>query len=256
VKAALETASPSLLARTRVVLVHPFFPENVGAAARAMKNAGLSRLVVADPGPALPDHPNALKLAVMADDVLARAELVPTLDEAIADASLVIGTSRQVYKGMTPVSPREAARLAGCHATGGGAIALVFGNEKNGLTKAELRRCHQVIRIPAATEETSLNLAQAMMIVAYEWLMVDLEPESPSGRPLTAEALAPEIAAIVQTLGDGFVSAGFLKSHNRAQKEAVLRRVQSRVILEAEEASVFRGLAHRMGLLLKRFSAH
>lgn len=242
--------SPFLIDQTRVVLVHPFFPENIGAAARAMKNAGLRRLVIAEPGPFLPDHPNAAKLAVMAEDVLAAAEVVPTLEEALAGTSLVIGTTRHVYEGMIAIPPREAAQLARRHAKGGGSVALLFGNEKNGLSKSELRHCHQIIRIPAAQEETSLNLAQALMIIVYEWLVASLDDEAEAGLPVTALKLEAEIGAMAAQLGEMLETHGFFKSHNRAEKEALLRRVFSRAILDETEASVFRGLAHRMAKVL------
>ena len=242
--------SPFLLENTRVVLVHPFFPENIGAAARAMKNAGLQRLILADPGPCLPDHPNARKLAVMAEGILDRSEIAPTLSAAIDGCSLVFGTTRHVYEGMIAISPREAALLARRHAKGKGEIAIVFGNEKNGLTKADLRRCHQMIRIPSAYEETSLNLAQALMIIVYEWLVAAQDDEASQGIPLTSLSLDTEIGAIATQLANQLQAHGFFKIHNRLEKEAILRRVLSRALVTEEEASVFRGMAHRLGRLL------
>lgn len=239
--------TPSLLLSTRVVMMHPFFPENLGAAARAMKNCGLSRLIVADPGPVLPTHDNARKLAVMSQEILETAEVVPTLDEAIAGASLVLGTTRALYDGMTALTPREAARLASAHAAGGGQVALVFGNEKNGLSKEELRRCHQVVRIPAARPDTSLNLAQALMVIAYEWFQAAEVPAPDEGEPLTAIAVAPEVSRVAEDLATLLEARGFFKPHNRSKKEAMIRRVLSRAILTPDEASVFRGLAHRLG---------
>lgn len=244
-----------MLAATRVVMVHPFFPENIGAAARAMKNSGLERLIVAEPGPMGPDHPNALKMAVMAEDILARAELVPTLDSALAGASLVIGTTRHVYEGMVAISPREAARLANQHAAAGGEVALVFGNEKNGLTKEALRRSHQIVRIPSAAENTSLNLAQALMIVAYEWLIASEDQFALEGTPVTVMGLEPRVAEVATDLAEALQQGGFFKPHNRSEKEALLRRVLSRAILDPVEASVFRGLARRLGRVLARHEA-
>lgn len=244
--------SPSLLFATRVVMMHPFFPENLGAAARAMKNCGLERLIVADPGQVLPTHDNARKLAIMSHEILEAAEVAPTLDEAVAGVSLVIGTTRALYEGMTSLSPREAARLAALHAAGGGQVALVFGNEKNGLSKEELRRCHQIVRIPAARPDTSLNLAQALMVIAYEWFMASQELPLEEGEPLTAIAAEPAVAAVASGLAEALHEGGFFKDHNRSKKEAMIRRVLSRAILSEDEASVFRGLAHRLASVFAR----
>ncbi|MNY23167.1 tRNA (cytidine/uridine-2'-O-)-methyltransferase TrmJ [compost metagenome] len=201
---------------------------------------------MADPGPVLPTHDNARKLAIMSEEILAAAEVVPTLDEAIAGTSLVIGTTRALYDGMTSLTPREAARLASAHSVGGGQVALVFGNEKNGLSNEELRRCHQIVRIPAARPDTSLNLAQALMVIAYEWFQASEEAVQTAGEPLTAIALEAEVSQVATDLAELLREGGFFKDHNRSKKEAMLRRVLSRAILAEDEASVFRGLAHRL----------
>lgn len=244
-------ATPSLLSRTRVVLVHPFFPENIGSVARAMDNSGLSRMVIADPGPALPDHPNAHKLASHATGILEHAVVAPSLEAALEGVSLAVGTTQHVLQDVPMILPREAARLAARHAAGGGEVALVFGNEKNGLTREAMRRCHQIVRIPTNSENPSLNLSQAVMILAYEWLLASMEAEPEAVEtPLTA--LDPEAARVAADLAEALQAGGFFKPHNRSQKEAVIRRVLSRAFLLPEEVSMFRGLAQRLGRLLER----
>lgn len=246
-------ATPSLLSGTRVVLVHPFFPENIGSVARAMDNSGLHRLVIADPGPALPDHPNAHKLASHATSILERAAVAPSLEAALAGVSLAVGTTQHPLQDVPMLLPREAARLAARHVAGGGEVALVFGNEKNGLTREAMRRCHQIVRIPTNSANPSLNLSQAVMILAYEWLLASMEDPPGEGAPLTA--LDREAAQVASDLADALQAGGFFKAHNRSQKEAVIRRVLSRAFLEPAEVSMFRGMAQRLGRLLKGQSA-
>lgn len=242
---------PSLLLQTRVVLVHPFFPENIGSVARAMANSDLARLVIAEPGPALPDHPNAYKLASHATPILDRAQVVPSLEAALAGASLVVGTTQHPLQDVPMLVPREAAQLAARHAAGGGEVVLLFGNEKNGLTREALLRCHQIVRIPTGTNP-SLNLSQAVMILAYEWLLASLDMREAEGTPLTAIAAEAGVTKIAQELADALQVGGFFKDHNRSKKEAMIRRVLSRAILSEDEASVFRGLAHRLASVLSR----
>lgn len=244
-------ASPSLLAATRVVLVHPFYPENLGAIARAMKNMGLAELVIAEPGPLPLDHPHALQLAVHAEDILARTRLVPTLEAALGGVTLAIGTSAR--PGAPTLDPRQAANLAAAHVAGGGQVALVFGNEKNGLAARELALCHQQVRIPAEDVQASLNLAQAVMVLAYEWHMTAL-PE-PAGLPLTVLANEEAIAPVLADLDALLETMGFLKPHTRAARLAKLRRIASRALVDESEARQLRSLAQRLAAHLQRSRA-
>jgi tRNA/rRNA methyltransferase len=160
------------------VLVTPHYPENVGAAARAIKTMGFSRLVLVKPGRlAAPDHEMAQKMAVKSRDVLDGAAVLGTLDEALAGVGWVVATSsRRGVPGATPA--REIARRAVRSAAEGQSIAFVFGNEKTGLTEAELDRAHARLRIPMAADQPSVNLAQAAQIVAYELFIAALEARS------------------------------------------------------------------------------
>ena len=162
-------------AATRFVLVRPHYPENVGAAARAMKTMGFTRLVLVKPGRlAVPEHEMAGKMAVKSRDVLEPAHRCSTLSEAIADASLVLATTAR--RGVSGVlQPRAACRLAHEHAVRGASVALLFGNEKTGLSLPELELSHHRIRIPMAADQPSINLAQAVQILAYELLLAALD---------------------------------------------------------------------------------
>ena len=156
----------TLLHRIRIVLVEPTHPGNIGAAARAMKAMGLDRLCLVAPR-RFPGA-EATARAAGADDVLHAARIVETLDEALADCGLVLGTTARSRRIEWPVlDAREGARRAVAQAART-PVAVVFGRESAGLTNAELDRCHALIRIPAATGFSSLNMAAAVQILAYE----------------------------------------------------------------------------------------
>jgi TrmH family RNA methyltransferase len=147
----------------RFVLVHPRTPENLGAAARALKNFGQKDWTWVRP-PWNPDDPRARTLAVGAEDVLASARLAPTLEQAVADCSWVVGTSGRARLRPAPMDPETFAAEV---ARRPGRIALVFGDERTGLGRDELSRCHALTRIPSDARQPSLNLAQAVCIYAY-----------------------------------------------------------------------------------------
>ena len=147
----------------RFVLVHPRTPENLGAAARALKNFGQAEWTWVRP-PWAPDDPRARTLAVGSEDVLAAARLAPSLEEAVADCSWVVGTSGRARLRPTPMDPETFAAEA---ARRPGRVALVFGDERTGLERKELQSCHAVTRIPSNAGQPSLNLAQAVCVYAY-----------------------------------------------------------------------------------------
>jgi len=159
---------------TRTVLVHPHYPENVGAAARAIKTMGFAELVLVKPGRlAVPEHEMARKMAVKSLDVLEAAVRHATLRDAVGSDRLVLAaTSRRGVSGVH--SPRVAAVRAVEHAARGGRVAVVFGNEKTGLDQTDLQLADVLVRIPMAADQPSLNLAQAVQVLAYELLVAGL----------------------------------------------------------------------------------
>ena len=164
---------------TRFALVGPHYPENLGAAARAMKTMGFSRLTLVNPGRlASPEHEMARKMAVKSLDVLESAEIVDTLVDLLTPDSLVLATtSRRGVSGV--LSPRHAARTAYQRAERGGQVLVIFGNEKSGLAGDDLCLAHESVRIPMAANQPSINLAQAVQIMAYELLLAALEQSPP-----------------------------------------------------------------------------
>ena len=159
---------------TRFVLVRPHYPENVGAAARAMKTMGFTRLALVKPSRlAVPEHEMALKMAVKSRDVLSAAETYTALDQALSTAELVIATtSRRGVTGALPL--RRAAELVVERAARGMRITMVFGNEKTGLSADDFALCHAALRIPMVADQPSINLAQAVQLVAYELFVAAL----------------------------------------------------------------------------------
>lgn len=158
----------------RFLLVSPHYPENLGACCRAMKTMGFTQIGIVRPSRlATPDHPMAQKMAVKSWDVLDNAEIYDNVDEAIVGADLVIGSTAR--RGVTVISPRELGKRATKLARDKRKIALLFGNEKSGLTSAELALCDAVVRAPIAADQPSLNLAQALQIITYELFVAALE---------------------------------------------------------------------------------
>lgn len=149
----------------RVVLVEPTGPRNVGAAARAIKNFGLTRLVLVNPPPI--DHPECLEMGTNAHDVLRRARVVKSLDDAVLGAGLVVGTTARGRHRLPTRTPAEAAGAIAA-AAAGAEVAILFGRERTGLTSRELARCQLVLSIRTGDEHASLNVAQAVLLVAYE----------------------------------------------------------------------------------------
>ena len=154
---------------TSFVLVRPHYPENVGAAARAIKTMGFTRLTLVKPGRmATPEHMMARKMAVKSLDVLDGARRVTTVTEAVAGVDWVLGTtSRRGVSGV--LVPRVAAARAVALAEQGRTMAIVFGNEKTGLAEQDLVLCRDMLRIPMTADQPSINLAQAVQLVAWEW---------------------------------------------------------------------------------------
>lgn len=151
----------------RVLLVSPHYPENLGACCRAMKTMGFTQIGIVRPGRlALPDHPMAQKMAVKSWDVLDNAEIYDNVSEAIVGSDLVVGSTAR--RGVTVISPKELAKRATTLAREKKRISVLLGNEKSGLTSAELALCDAVVRAPIAADQPSLNLAQALQIITYE----------------------------------------------------------------------------------------
>jgi TrmH family RNA methyltransferase len=191
----------------RLVLLRPRNAENLGAAARAMKNCGLSEWTWVHPE--AEDLAPGRRLAVHAEDVLESARRADSLEEAVADCVWVVGTSSRKVEGKRRLSPRAVAEELVQRAAQG-PVALVFGDERSGLTNAEVERCHDLSAVPTAPEQPSINLAQAVLVYAYELRMASLAASPPPAAPLPVAASDAELAQVESALEESLVAGGFL----------------------------------------------
>lgn len=237
-----------------IVLVGTSHPGNLGSTARAMKTMGLSRLRLAAPE-CERGADEAIAMAVGADDLLGRAELMPTLAEAVADCQFVLGcTARRRHVQLDTLSPREAAARA-VAASLQGPVAILFGRERTGLSNEELMRCHAAVHIPTNPEFSSLNVASAVQVLAYELRLALLEaqqtalPNPEAGEPPASQAqLERFFDHLDQTLTDIDFHKG-RASHIVMQR---LRRLFLRAAPDEREVRILRGIlaeAQRMARL-------
>lgn len=227
------------LRNIRVVLCETAHPGNIGAAARAMKTMGLSQLCLVSPA-RFPD-PQADWLAVGAADVLRRARVCASLEEALAGSAYTVACSARVREIAAPMVPvREAAaRMAGI--ARGQPTAIVFGNEKFGLTGAQVEKCQLLATIPADPAYSSLNVAAAVQVVAYELRLAVSGREVRRAPPpplATFEQLEFFYAHLEQTL----LATGFLNPRYNKKLMPRLRRLFGRAQIEEEEINILRGL--------------
>jgi tRNA/rRNA methyltransferase len=237
---------------TVFVLVEPSHPGNVGAAARAVKTMGFSRLVLVAPRIAhVQSDPEAVAMASGADDVLASAGIVPTLADALAGIQWSVALTARVREyGPPQLSPREAANEAFCHAASGD-VAFVFGNERTGLSNEHVERCSALAHIPANPAYSSLNLAQAVQVLAYELRIAYLGERAglATGGALSQRASSDDIERMFAHLENALIALDFLDPANPKKLMSRLRRLFARAGLEREEVNIVRGIAKH--ILLK-----
>jgi tRNA/rRNA methyltransferase len=228
-----------------VVLSEPQKSENIGAAARAMANMGLGRLVLV--------RPRSLHREIMestatshARHVLEDMAVFEGLDQALAPYGLVVGTTARCGRQRGPFhTPRRLAPLLLAGADGGppGPVALLFGPERMGLETGDLRRCQKVVRIPTDRPETSsLNLAQAVLILGYELLLAAGEPPDP---PPVRPAPQAELAGMYADLSGLLVQIGFLPAGNPEHWLMNIKKIFNRSLLTSGECNLWRGVCRQ-----------
>ena len=226
----------------RIVLVHTTHPGNIGGAARAMKNMGLSKLYLVKPKRYPAEE--AVWRASSAADVLENAIITDTLDEAIADCSLVVGTSARDRRIPWPsVNPHEFAEIAIARPKND-EIALIFGREDRGLTNDELQKCNYHVHIPANPDYSSLNLATAVQVLCYELRMRHLAPAIQAEQQAwdVEFATAQQVELFFEHLEKTLVQLEFLDPANPRQLMTRLRRLYNRVGLDEMEINILRGI--------------
>src|SRR5215469_11221564 len=227
------------------VLFRPQAAGNVGAAARALKNMGFDdlRLVGRD----LLNDREAVKMAVHADDLLANAKVYPSLTEALADCSLVVGTTSRRGGYRSRAMPLREAAIELAAIAGANKIAIVFGREDHGLTNRELKACHRLVTIPTAPEYPSLNLAQAVMVVAYELMMaLNESADAVKARPAPQFVEASVSDAMLERLAQALLSIGFIPDDNPDHIMFAIREIFGRSGLTAREVEILNGMARQM----------
>jgi len=228
----------------RIVLVGTQHPGNIGSAARAMKTMGLSRMMLVAPQ-RFPDR-EAYALAAGANDLLDVAEIHPSLASAVADCHLVLAsTARHRTVPMPELTPREGAqRLLAAQATG--EVALVFGRERTGLENDELQLCHAAITIPANPDYSSLNLAAAVQVLAYELRVAKLA-QAPAAQAAASDpddlpAAHGDMESFFAHLGALLDDIDFHKGKAPDMVTQRLRRLFLRAQPDPRELRILRGI--------------
>ena len=232
------------LSRIRIVLSHTSHPGNIGAAARAMKTMGLTRLTLVNPK-SFPDN-EAIARSAGAEDVLVEAVVASSLDEALAGTVYAVAISaRQRTLGPLPMQAREAApEILGL--AGAGEVALVFGNETAGLSNEEVQRCQRTVFIPSNPEYSSLNLGAAVQLLAYELRLAAFDGRPPMVSKTVPFASPPatndDIERFYTHLQRVMVDTGFLDPQQPKRLMPKLRRLFGRSELERDEINILRGI--------------
>jgi TrmH family RNA methyltransferase len=243
----------------RIVMIGTTHPGNIGAAARAMKTMGLRQLDLV--APRYFPHPDAVAMASGADDLLASARVFATLEEAIADCALVIGLSarprRLACENLDVRTAVERAVQTGSHAP----VAFLFGREHSGLSNEELNRCHYLVHIPTDPDFSSLNVAAAVQVMAYEVrqaiekgaLFQEMKESSalsvsqPEGVASVGQSAEPpagqeEVDLLIHHLERVVLKTGFLNPDNPRKLMYRLRRFFQRAQPDQNEVNIWRGI--------------
>ncbi|MGD0074159.1 MAG: RNA methyltransferase [Candidatus Binataceae bacterium] len=246
-----------------IVLFKPKSSGNIGAVARALKNMGLADLRLV--APTRFNRRAAAAMAVHADDVLDKARIYPSLAAALEDCTLTVGTTCRPgpYRSSAQTLREMAADLA--LESRVNKVAIIFGPEDCGLTNQELKLCHRLLTIPTAPDYRSINLAQSVMIVAYELMMafgatdtgVALDDiasagdggagENPNLPELISRAPAQAVEAMMERMAAALVAIGFVPADNPDHIMFAIRNILGRSGLSPRELDILNGLARQIG---------
>ncbi len=241
--------------RLRFVLVETSRPGNIGSAARALKTMGFSELVLVNPRHADPlNDEEAIALASGATDVLAAARIVGSLDEALAGCNFSVALSARLREFSPPLyEPRVLANRLASELAANDKLqaALVFGNERFGLSNEQVEKCSAMVSVPANPVYSSLNLSQAVQVLAYECRMAALAADAVSAEAPTIGfkgelASAEQVEGMFRHLEQALIEIEFLDPENPRKLMPRLRRLFSRTQLETEEVNILRGIATQL----------
>lgn len=231
-----------MLDNVKIILVGTSHSGNIGSAARAMKVMGLSKMILVSPQCEV--DAQAIALAAGASDIALNAEVVDTLEQAVADCGLVVGSSARSRTLEWPMlEPRECGEKLAQEGQQY-PVALVFGREKTGLTNDELQKCHFHVCIPANPEYSSLNLAMAVQTLSYEVRVAYLNNEKKGYQAQQEEAypLHHELEMFYQHLEKVMIQTQFISKEQPGQIMNKLRRLFSRSRPESQEINILRGV--------------
>jgi tRNA/rRNA methyltransferase len=223
------------------VLVRPKSAGNLGSAARAIKNMGFDDLRLVAPE-ASPSDNAAHSMAVHANDVLARAKIFVDLDTALEDCNLTIGTTCRGGPYREAVRPLRESALELATQSATNRVAMIFGPEDTGLTNQELKFCQRLITIPTSAEYASINLAQSVILCAYELRMALASEPRVSEEPRQL-AGASEVNAALERLKDALLAIGFLPEENPDHIMLAIRGIFGRSGLAPRELEILNGIA-------------
>lgn len=245
-----------MLEKIRIILVEPSHMGNIGSTARAMMNMGLSSLYLVNPkkAPDIESH----QLASGASELLSNAIIVDSLDKALENVGLVIGTSARTRKISLPIvdvrTASENALTFLNQSENTQDVAVLFGRERTGLYNEEILMCHKQLYIPTNEKYNSLNLAQAVQIIAYEFRMAHLafknETEKLPEMAYAKKATAKQYQGFYQHLEEVLIEVNFLDQTNPGLVIERLKRIFQRSELEEAEVNLLRGILKQV--LLKK----
>ena len=231
-----------MLSHIKIILIETSHPGNIGAVARAMKNMNISNLWLVSPK--IFPSAEATSRASGADDILARATVCSSLQEAIADCNMVIGASARCRTISWPeMTPRECAKKIAITEPGN-KVAIIFGRENSGLKNHELDLCHFLLRIPCNSEYSSLNIAAAVQVVCYELFIAAGKQEAIviGDRGKTPKATATQMESFYTHLYQALTDIGFMHPDKSKSIMRRLRRIYNRIELDIKELDILRGI--------------
>ena len=234
-----------------IILVEPQLGENIGAVARAMLNCGLNNLRVVNPRDGWPNE-KALAASAGADSVIHEAQLFDSVDAAIADLTLVYAASARSFNLNKPIDTLEqAAERMVQHQAQAGRVGVMFGRERTGLESEDVARASRLLTIPLNPDFMSLNIAQAVLLVAYGWYREQgLRPLSQDHRYQKTQAATQEqLDGLVQHFSDALDNANFFTSANK--RPSMLRNLRAafaRMEPTEQDVQTFRGIVKALVL--------
>jgi tRNA/rRNA methyltransferase len=236
----------SLLDNATIVLVGTLAPGNIGSAARAMKNMGLSNLILVNPQCQLTEE--ALRMATNAQDILKSAKQVLNMRDAVAMSGYIFGTTARSRKWRSAISP-EAMGKKIVSFLQNNRVSIIFGPEDRGLSNEDLEICHEIVSIPMAKCAGSINLSHAVMIVCYE-IHCALRGKAKDKR--TKLASADEVEKMYDHMRDALLEIGFLNRQNPEHTLGSFRRILTRAGLKEQEVKLIRGVFRQLLWYLKK----